>query len=162
MLPRLAPWAVLRRTKRHVPSKLWRAVKGDDDPSTPVNGDGAAGPRLKARGAPLPLDLAVENRAAARRGHLPDLLLPFQRGCLDVAFRLFEQNDDGIVGEDDLLLHYQSLGGLLLSPDEVDARAAKGCESLNFEGSVSSAQLPTQFQSSYLGRVIISPRGLVR
>ena len=34
---------------------------------------------------------------------------------------------------------------------DVHFRAAKGCESLNFEGSVSSAQFPTPFQSSYLG-----------
>ena len=27
----------------------------------------------------------------------------------------------GVVGEDDIILHYQSLGGLLLSPREVDA-----------------------------------------
>ena len=33
----------------------------------------------------------------------------------------------------------------------VGAWAAKGCEILNFQGSVSSAQFPTQFQSSLFG-----------
>ena len=42
---------------------------------------------------------------------------------------------------------------LVMASGEGDARggAAQGCESLNFQGSVSSAQFPTQFQSSYLG-----------